>query len=97
MVPFEPFDTKTFGGLQEFVSNSLIKSCLRYAVNLKALDVTLNEEFWQSRAFQFYVGDLHDVMPSSTKTLPTLMEIKGGCIGLDDPVFSFAMKNTRSY
>lgn len=36
-------------------------------------------------------------MPSSTKNLPTLLEIKGKCKALDDPVFALSMKNTKTY
>lgn len=43
------------------------------------------------------MGDLHEVMPTSTKSLSTLLEIKGKCKALDDPVFSFAKKSTNSY
>ena len=48
-----------FGGMQEFISNSLFKSTLRYALKNQKLDVVLNQEFWQSRAFQFFMGDVH--------------------------------------
>lgn len=97
-LPFEPFEPRTYGGIQEFFSNSLIKSCFRYAVGrLRAIDVNLTQEWWESRAFQFFVGDLHDVMPNATKHLETMLPIKGFCKGLDDPVLSFAMKNAKTY
>lgn len=96
-VPFEPNDPATYGGMQEFLSNSLLKSTLRHAIRKQALDVNLTTEFWQSRAFQFFVGDLHEVMPTATKHLPTLTEITGICRALDDPVFAFAMKSTKTY
>lgn len=96
-VPFEPNDPATYGGMQEFLSNGLIKSSLRYAIKQKALDVKLTEEFWQSRAFQFFVGDLHDVMPTSTKHIETMTEITGMCRALDDAVFNFAMKTSKTY
>jgi hypothetical protein len=97
-VPFEPNDPKVYGGMQEFYSNSLIKFTLRHAISVQqALDVVLTEEFWQSRAFQFFMGDLHDVMPTATRHLDTMANITGRCKALDDPVFSFAMKNTKAY
>lgn len=43
------------------------------------------------------MGDVHDVMPTSTKNLGTLIEINGRCKALDDPVFSLTAKNTQSY
>jgi hypothetical protein len=96
-VPSEPNDPKTFGGMQEFYSNSLLKSSLRYALHQQALDVNLTEEFWQSRAFQFFVGDLHDVMPAATKHMDTMLPITGLCRALDDPVFALNMKGSKTY
>jgi hypothetical protein len=43
------------------------------------------------------VGDLHDVMPTATKHLETMTNITGLCKAFDDPVFNFAMKNSKSY
>jgi hypothetical protein len=43
VVPFEPNDPNYYGGLQEFISNSLLKSTLRYAVRNGSLDVVLTE------------------------------------------------------
>jgi len=59
--------------------------------------VVLTQEFWQSRAFQFFIGDVHEVMPNSTKKISTMEVLKGGCKGLNDPVFSFAYKTATSY
>ncbi len=70
-VPQVPSDTSVFGGLQEFLSNSLLKSTLKYALKQGFLDVVLTQEFWQSRAFQFFIGDVHEVMPTSTKKIAT--------------------------
>jgi hypothetical protein len=36
-------------------------------------------------------------MPTSTKNLPTLLEITGKCRALDDPVFALTMKNSKAY
>jgi hypothetical protein len=57
-VPFQPNDP-VFGGLQEFISNSLLKSTLKFAIKNGSLDVVLSEKDWQSRAFQFFIGDVH--------------------------------------
>jgi hypothetical protein len=61
------------------------------------LDVIFKDEIWQSRAFQFFIGDLYEVMPSSMKNLPIMEKIIGKCVAIDDPVFSFTVKNTKSY
>lgn len=42
-VPFEPNDPSAFGGMQEFLSNSLLKSTLRKAIHQGALDVNLTQ------------------------------------------------------
>ena len=36
-------------------------------------------------------------MPTSTKNISTMQELKGKCIGLDDPVFNFAYKSATAY
>lgn len=95
-VPQVP-DDPVFGGLQEFISNSLIKSTLKYALKRRSLDVILSQEFWQSRAFQFFMGDVHEVMPSTTKNISTMTPLHGRCDGLDDPVFSFTTKSSTAY
>lgn len=59
-VPFEPEDTKVYGGFQELLSNNFFRSNLKYALKEKKfLNIRLTEENWQSRAFQFFMGDLH--------------------------------------
>ena len=70
---------------------------MRAAVKNGSLDVILTDEFWQSRAFQFFVGDLHDVMPTATKHMDTMINIKGKCKALDDPVFNLSMKSSKAY
>jgi hypothetical protein len=43
------------------------------------------------------MGDVHEVMPSSTKNMSTLIPLSGNCSGLDDPVFFFAAKSNSAY
>lgn len=43
------------------------------------------------------MGDLHEVMPSSTKKMSTMIEITGKCNALNDPVFSFLTKSSTMY
>jgi hypothetical protein len=95
-VPQVPDDPQ-FGGLQEFISNSLIKSTLKYVIKNGSLNVVLSQEFWQSRAFQFFMGDVHEVMPSSTRNMSTMVELQGRCDALDDPAFSFSAKSASAY
>lgn len=95
-VPTEPQNETVYGGLQEYISNTLIKSTLRNAINKGFLDVVLTEEFWQSPAFQFYMGDVHDVIPS-TKNLSSLEPITGKCRALDDKFFNLESKTASTY
>lgn len=43
------------------------------------------------------MGDLHDVMPSATKHMDTMLAISGLCRALDDPVFALNMKTSKTY
>ena len=43
------------------------------------------------------MGDVHQVMPSSTKNISSMTQLSGRCDGLNDPVFSFQAKNTSAY
>lgn len=43
------------------------------------------------------MGDVHEVMPSSTKNMSTMIELVGRCDGLVDPAFSFSAKSSSAY
>jgi hypothetical protein len=64
-VPVDPESLSKYGGNQEYISNIFLRSSLKKALNSNFLDATLNQDSWQSRAFQFYVGDLHEVIDST--------------------------------
>lgn len=88
-----PQDPKVYGGHQSYMNLELIKSTVKYALSKNYFDVVLNQEAWQSRAFQFCAGDLYEVMPS-LKALPADTEVKGKCAALNDESFNFtAMAN----
>jgi len=78
------------------MSTKLLKSTLHFALTNKFLDVSLTEIDWQSRAFQFYMGDLHDVM-SSTKNISSFRSLNGSCNAMNDKVFNFTTKTATSY
>lgn len=42
-VPNDPNDPNIFGGMQEFYSNNLLKSLVKYAIEQGFLDVVLTE------------------------------------------------------
>lgn len=85
-----------YGGIQEFTSNSFLKSTLKYAIGEGFLDVVMTEENWQSPAFQFFVGDLHEIIPS-TKNISTEEPIVGRCNALTDSLFKFGKKTNTTY
>lgn len=74
----------------------MLKSTLRNAINKGFLDVILTQQFWQSPAFQFYMGDVHEVIPS-TKNISSLQPITGKCRALDDKYYNLTIKSTKTY
>lgn len=54
---------RIYGGLQEFISFSVFENTIRYAFERGILNTKLNRNNWQSRFFQFYAGDLYEVIP----------------------------------
>lgn len=60
------------------------------------LDVTLTQDNWQSRAFQFYLGDFHDTI-ASVKNITSFKPLNGKCQALDDDYFNLTKKSLSSY
>ena len=50
---------------------------------------------WETEAFQFYVGDLYDVIAETQKLAPRT-KISGGCNALDDVFFDMRRFNYES-
>ena len=93
----EPESVSKYGGTQEFISNIFFKATLKYALQHHSLDVYLSQDNWQSRAFQFYVGDLHEVI-GSTKNVSSYVELTGKCQAIDDnKTIDLSMKTSKSY
>ena len=61
-----------------------------------SLDSTLSQDNWQSRAFQFFVGDLHDAI-TTTRNISSYKEIEGLCQAIDDKTFIFEKKSITSF
>lgn len=61
--PVLPFNPQVYGGIQEFITYDVYKNVLKYAIDNGQLDVDLNRRDWESRFFQFYAGDLYEVIP----------------------------------
>lgn len=44
----------------------LFKNTIRYAIQKNAIDTELNRKNWESRFFQYFAGDLYEVIPKLT-------------------------------
>ena len=54
---------RVYGGVQEFITFDVYRNTLRYAIDRGQIDATLDRKNWESRFFQFYAGDLYEVIP----------------------------------
>lgn len=61
--PVLPLNPRVYGGIQEFITFDVYRNSLRYAIDNGHLDVELDRHSWESRFFQFYAGDLYEVIP----------------------------------
>jgi hypothetical protein len=95
-VPVEPENLSKYGGTQEYISNTFFNSTLKYALQSHSLDVTLSQDNWQSRAFQFYVGDLHEVI-TATRNVSSFKDLNGKCQAINDKNFGINKKSISSY
>lgn len=70
---------KTYGGLQEFVTYDVYRNTLNYAIDQKFLNIDLNRANWESRFFQFYAGDLYEVIPKIATKYTATEKVTGAC------------------
>lgn len=61
--PTFPLNPKVYGGIQEFITFDVYRNSLKYAIDNGYLDVELDRRNWESKMFQFYAGDLYEVIP----------------------------------
>ena len=61
------FIFRIYGGIQEFISYSIFENSVRYAGEKFVFNTTLNRANWESRFFQFYAGDLYEIIPKITE------------------------------
>lgn len=52
---------------------------IRYAIGKGYLDTELKREWWQSRTFQFFAGDLYEIFPLMATKYYASQEILGNC------------------
>jgi len=57
------YNPDVFGGVQEFITFDVYRNTLKYAIDNGQLDTLLDRKNWESRFFQFYAGDLYEVIP----------------------------------
>ena len=55
----------------------MYKNTLRYGIQHKFLDTTLTKHLWESRMFQFYAGDLYEVIPKTAQKFLASEEVGG--------------------
>ena len=60
----------------------IYKNTLRYGIEHHFLDTTLNKQHWESRMFQFYAGDLYEVIPKVAQKFLATEEVDGKCTAL---------------
>ena len=81
-VPSTHKDTAQYGGIQEFISVGVFKSTAAYALSIGAFDTVLDEDNWESPHFQFFAGDLYDVVPNLQKKYHPNNKLNGSCKAL---------------
>lgn len=89
-------DPAIYGGHQSFMNLELIKSTAKYALEKGFFDVLLNQEEWQSRAFQFCTGDLTEAIPS-LKVLPPNTPVTGKCKALNDASYNLTVASEKQF
>lgn len=82
-VPAEPLDTRYFGGTQEFLSLGVHESSVLFAIRNGFLNTDLTQARWPSSVFQFYAGDLYDVIPTLSKKFYPSDSISGSCNAIE--------------
>lgn len=76
-VPEDHENFTQYGGIQTTISMDLMRHTALKAVKKGWLDASFTRE-WETNAFQFYIGDLYEVIPETTKIPPRTL-ITGGC------------------
>lgn len=65
-----------------------------YSFKNKWLNAELNTD-WNTNAFQFYAGDLFEIIPQVSSTIAPRTKLAGSCTGINDTNLKFG-KNTTS-
>lgn len=57
----------------------IFKNTFKYAIDNGALNTDLNRKNWESRFFQFFAGDLYEVIPKLSETYYAAEPVMGSC------------------
>lgn len=61
------------------MSLSIAENTIRYAANKGVLNAKLTKKDWESNVFQFYVGDLYDIIPKLATKYYAATPVDGSC------------------
>lgn len=78
LVPLTPASFEIYGGTQSYQLNCLYESVVKYMHSNGWLDVTLDSN-WEVNAFQFYAGDLFDLINNLYQDFSPRAIIEGKC------------------
>lgn len=70
---------RVYGGIQQFISYSIFENLVRYAGEKQVFNSTLGRTHWESRFFQFYAGDLYQVIPRISELYLAMEPVTGQC------------------
>ena len=70
---------RVYGSTQQFVSYDFYENVIKYAISKNLLDTDLSREGWESRMFQFYAGDLYEVLDKVQSRFFADKEVTGNC------------------
>lgn len=74
-----PLNPAVYGGIQEFITFDVYKNTLKYAIDNGQLDSVLDRRGWESRFFQFFAGDLYEVIPKVSLRFLANEPVTGEC------------------
>lgn len=85
-VPEEHEDFSIFGGIQTAISMDLVRQIALANLRNGWFNTVLTKE-WETNAFQFFAGDLYEIIPETQKLAPRTA-LTGACNATEDGFFS---------
>lgn len=70
---------RVYGSTQQFISYDFYENVIRYAIDKDLLNTDLNRDSWESRMFQFYAGDLYEVLDKVQDRFFASAPVAGNC------------------